>query len=201
MKQDKNNASAADEAENGVGFSATLNSSYYGLDGWTQTGIAYGKGMATNRGVNFGEWNDTFKEDDNSLFITSYGVLNISDTVQLGTEFTHWEMMEIGAWGLGDGGSRTMFAARPSFKINDNFRFEVTASYAMEKAEQWHKQDGSWMFVEAAPIFTVNADYFGRPQIKPYIAYMKALEDGVGNKGINGEQDETVVGVHAEIWF
>ncbi|KJR25402.1 maltoporin [Vibrio navarrensis] len=201
MKQDKNNASAADEAENGVGFSVTLNSSYYGLDGWTQTGIAYGKGMATNRGVNFGEWNDTFKEDDNSLFITSYGVLNISDTVQLGTEFTHWEMMEIGAWGLGDGGSRTMFAARPSFKINDNFRFEVTASYAVEKAEQWHKQDGSWMFVEAAPIFTVNADYFGRPQIKPYIAYMKALEDGVGNKGINGEQDETVVGVHAEIWF
>ena len=201
MKQDKNNVSGADEAESGIGLSVTLNSSYYGLDGWAQTGIAYGTGMATNRGVNFGEWNDTFLEDDKSLFITSYGVLNISDNLQLGTEFTHWEMLEIGAWGLDDGGSRTMFAARPSYKINDNFRFEVTASYSIEKAEQWHAEDGSWVFVEAAPIFTVNADYFGRPQIKPYVAYMTALEDGVGNKGIDGSKDETVVGVHAEIWF
>ena len=201
MNQSKNNTSAADEAESGVGLSVTLNSSYYGLDGWAQTGIAYGTGMATNRGVNFGEWNDTFLEDDNSLFFTTYGVWNISDKVQLGTEFTHWEMMEIGAWGLDDGGSRTMFAARPSYKVNDNFRLELTASYSVEKAEQWHAKDGAWAFVEAAPIFTVNADYFGRPQIKPYIAYMTALEDGIDNKGINGEKDETVVGVHAEIWF
>jgi maltoporin len=201
MNQKKNDSSASDEAESGIGLSVTLNSSYYGLDGWAQTGLAYGRGMATNRGVNFGEWNDTFKEDDHSLFFTSYGVWNVSDKVQLGTEFTHWEMMEIGAWGLDEGGSRTMFAARPSYKINDNFRFEVTASYSVEKAEQWHEKDGSWALVEAAPIFTVNADYFGRPQIKPYIAYMTAFEDGVGNKGINGEKDETVVGVHAEIWF
>lgn len=197
----KQKTDTVDEADSGVGVSVTLNSSYYGLDGWAQTGIAYGTGMATNRGVNFGEWNDTFKEDDNSLFITSYGVWNISDKVQLGTEFTHWEMLEIGAWGLDDGGSRTMFAARPSYKVNDNFRLELTASYSVEKAEQWHAKDGSWVFVEAAPIFTVNADYFGRPQIKPYIAYMTALEDGVGNKGIDGDKDETVIGVHAEIWF
>lgn len=201
MKQDRVTGSNADEAESGVGLSVTLNSSYYGLDGWAQTGIAYGTGMATNRGVNFGEWNETFLEDDNSLFITSYGVLNISDKVQLGTEFTHWEMLEIGAWGLDEGGSRTMFAARPSYKVNDNLRFELTASYSIEKAEQWHAKDGSWVFVEAAPVFTVNADYFGRPQIKPYVAYMTALEDGVGNKGIDGSKDETVVGVHAEIWF
>lgn len=201
MNQSKNTTSAADEAESGIGLSVTLNSSYYGLDGWAQTGLAYGTGMATNRGVNFGEWNDTFLEDDNSLFFTTYGVWNISDKVQLGTEFTHWEMMEIGAWGLDEGGSRTMFAARPSYKVNDNFRLELTASYSVEKAEQWHAKDGAWALVEAAPIFTVNADYFGRPQIKPYIAYMTALEDGIGNKGINGEKDETVVGVHAEIWF
>ncbi|MDH5930043.1 MULTISPECIES: carbohydrate porin [Vibrio] len=201
MKQDRVTGSNADEAESGVGLSVTLNSSYYGLDGWAQTGIAYGTGMATNRGVNFGEWNENFLEDDNSLFITSYGVLNISDKVQLGTEFTHWEMLEIGAWGLDEGGSRTMFAARPSYKVNDNLRFELTASYSIEKAEQWHAKDGSWVFVEAAPVFTVNADYFGRPQIKPYVAYMTALEDGVGNKGIDGSKDETVVGVHAEIWF
>lgn len=41
------------EHDDGIGASITLNSSYYGLDGWSQTAIAYGKGAAQNRGVNF----------------------------------------------------------------------------------------------------------------------------------------------------
>jgi maltoporin len=201
MSQNPNDASAADEADSGVGVSVTLNTSYLGMDGWMQTGLAYGTGMATNRGVNFGEWNDTFKEDDSSLFFTNYGVLNISEKLQLGTEITYWDMQEIGAWGLDEGGTRTMFAARPSYKVNDNFRLELTASLGIESAKQWHEEDGQWVLIEAAPIFTVNADYFGRPQIKPYIAYVSAREDGVGNKGIDGSTNETVMGVHAEIWF
>lgn len=201
MSQKRTSKSPVDEAELGYGVSLTLNTNYYGLDGWAQTGIAYGKGMASNRGVNFGEWNDTFLKNDNTVFLTSYGVWNVNDKLQLGTEITHWELHEVGAWGLNEGGSRTIVAARPSYKINDNFRFELTASYAIEGAGQWHQEDGHWAFVEVAPIFTVNADFFGRPQIKPYIAYMTALEEGVGNKGLDGEKDETVFGVHAEIWF
>ncbi|NMT18513.1 maltoporin, partial [Vibrio parahaemolyticus] len=61
--------------DDGVGASVTLNTSYYGLDGWTQTAIAYGKGVMQNRGVNFGGWSGGDDKAE-SLFFTSYGVLN-----------------------------------------------------------------------------------------------------------------------------
>ena len=66
------------EDDDGFGASVTLNTSYYGLDGWTQNAIAYGKGVMQNRGVNFGGWSGG-GDDAESLFLTSYGVLNVSE--------------------------------------------------------------------------------------------------------------------------
>ncbi len=192
-------------AEDGFGASITLNSSYYGLDGWTQTAIAYGKGVAQNRGVNFGGWSGG---DDNaeSIFFTSYGVLNISENWQMGSEMTYFAALDelFTAKDL----KRYIVAVRPSYKVNDNLRLEMTGSYAHEEGA-----DGYWgrsgddvesdiFNVELAAAFTVNADYFGRPQIKPYVSYISADDEASASQiGINDGKSETVIGVHTEIWF
>ncbi|MDE1238911.1 carbohydrate porin [Vibrio aestuarianus] len=192
-------------ANDGFGAAITLNTSYYGLDGWTQNAIAYGKGVAQNRGVNFGSWSGG---DDNaeSIFLTSYGVLNISENWQMGSEITYFAALDelFGADDL----KRFIVAVRPSYKVNDNLRIEMTGSYAHEEgAEGYWGRTGddveSDIFnVELAAAFTVNADYFGRPQIKPYISYISADDEASASQiGIKDGKNETVIGVHTEIWF
>ncbi|PKH09340.1 carbohydrate porin [Moritella sp. Urea-trap-13] len=191
-------------AEDGIGGAITYNRDYYGLDGWTQTGIAYGKGIAANRGVNFGDWSGAFSEDSTGLFITSYGVLNISENLQLGTEFVYFSNDDsFGQKSL----DRMMFAARPSYKINDNLRLELTGSVSSEKLDDgvaWgRKDDNTYYMIEAASVFTVNADYFGRPQIKPYVTYYSTEQGSGGGLEFSDstKDSEVVVGVHTEIWF
>ncbi|ELE2040682.1 carbohydrate porin [Vibrio vulnificus] len=191
--------------DDGFGASVTLNTSYYGLDGWTQTAIAYGKGVMQNRGVNFGSWSGG---DDNaeSLFLTSYGVWNISDKVQLGTEATYMTALDqlFGAKGL----TRYIVAARPSYKLNENVRLEATASYGHEEGDKgyWGRTgddvESNILNLEVATAFTANSDYFGRPQIKPYISYIKADDEASAKIiGIENGKDQFVFGVHTEIWF
>lgn len=191
--------------ENGIGASITLNSSYYGLDGWTQTAIAYGNGNAQNRGVNFGSWSGG---DDNaeSLFLTSYGVLNIAENWQMGSEVTYF--MALDELFTAKDLERLLVAVRPTYRINDNFRVEATASYAYENGA-----DGYWgrsgddlesniFNIELAGVISVNADYFGRPQIKPYVSYILADDEASAKQiGIDSGKDEVVVGIHTEIWF
>ncbi|WBA19629.1 carbohydrate porin [Salinivibrio kushneri] len=193
------------DSEDGFGAAVTLNSSYYGMDGWTQTAIAYGKGVAQNRGVNFGGWSGG---DDNqeSIFLTSYGVMNISDNWQLGSELTYFAALD--ELFTADDLKRYIAAVRPSYKVNENMRIETTLSYGHEEgADGYWGRSGDdvesdiWNAELAVP-FTVNADFFGRPQIKPYISYIKADDKAsAGQIGIDNSDDETVVGVHTEIWF
>ncbi|OLQ74161.1 maltoporin [Photobacterium proteolyticum] len=192
-------------SDSGLGMAITYNRDYYGLDGWTQTAIAYGEGVAQNRGVNFGSWAGG-NDDAQSIFLTSYGVLNISDNWQMGSELTYIGALDqlFGAEDL----KRYIAAVRPSYKVNDNLRLEMTASYGHEEGK-----DGYWgrsgdsvesdiINLELASAFTVNADYFGRPQIKPYVSYIKADdEESAGIIGIRSGDDQVVVGVHTEIWF
>ncbi|MUK76431.1 maltoporin [Aliivibrio fischeri] len=191
--------------DDGFGASITLNSSYYGLDGWSQTAIAYGKGAAQNRGVNFGSWSGG---DDNaeSIFFTSGGVVNISENWQMGSEVTYFAALDelFGAKDL----KRYIVAARPSYKVNDNLRLEATGSYAHEEgAEGYWGRTGDDLKsdiinVELAAAFTVNADYFGRPQIKPYVSYITADDEASAKQiGIKDGKSETIIGVHTEIWF
>lgn len=201
MKQANQDSSS----EDGFGAAVTLNSSYYGLNGWTQTAIAYGKGVAQNRGVNFGGW-ASGNDQQESLFLTSYGVLNISDNWQMGSEITYFGALDelFGAKDL----KRYIVAARPSYKVNDNLRIEMTGSYAHEEGAEgyWGRTGDSVESdvynLELAAAFTVNADYFGRPQIKPYVSYISADDKASASQlGINNSKDETVIGVHTEIWF
>ncbi|PKG40461.1 carbohydrate porin [Psychromonas sp. Urea-02u-13] len=193
------------DEDSGFGASVTLNSSYYGLDGWTQTAIAYGKGTAQNRGVNFGSWSGG---DDNaeSIFFTSYGVLNISERWQMGSEFTYFAALNelFTAKDL----VRYIVAVRPSYKANENLRLEMTASYGHEEGAEgyWGRTgddiESNIFNAELAAAFTVNADYFGRPQIKPYVSYISADDEASARQlGIKDGTSETVIGVHTEIWF
>ncbi|HGF7399487.1 TPA: carbohydrate porin [Vibrio cholerae] len=201
MKQANQDSSS----EDGFGAAITLNSSYYGLNGWTQTAIAYGKGVAQNRGVNFGGWAGG-NDQQESLFLTSYGVLNITDNWQMGSEITYFGALDelLGAKDL----KRYIVAVRPSYKVNDNLRIEMTGSYAHEEGAEgyWGRTGDSVESdvynLELAAAFTVNADYFGRPQIKPYVSYISADDKASASQlGINNSKDETVIGVHTEIWF
>ncbi|MDN3702514.1 carbohydrate porin [Vibrio artabrorum] len=193
------------EDEDGIGASVTLNTSYYGLDGWTQNAIAYGTGVMQNRGVNFGGWSGG-NDDAESLFLTSYGVLNISERWQLGTEATYITALDE-LWGA-KGLTRYIVAARPSYKLNDNVRLEATASYGHEEGDQgyWGRTgddvESNIINLEVATAFTANSDYFGRPQVKPYISYIKADDDASAKQiGIENGNDQFVFGVHTEIWF
>ncbi|MGR6840676.1 carbohydrate porin [Aliivibrio wodanis] len=193
------------EEDNGFGAAVTLNSSYYGLDGWTQTAISYGKGTAQNRGVNFGSWAGGDDKAE-SLFLTSYGVLNISENWQMGSEVTYF--MALDELFTAKDLKRYIVAARPSYKVNDNLRLEATGSYAHEEgAEGYWGRTGDDLTsdiinVELAAAFTVNADYFGRPQIKPYVSYISADDEASAKQlGIKDGKSETVIGIHTEIWF
>ncbi|SBT12337.1 carbohydrate porin [Vibrio celticus] len=194
------------ENDDGFGASVTLNTSYYGLDGWTQNAIAYGTGVMQNRGVNFGGWSGG-GDDAESLFLTSYGVLNISEKWQLGTEATYFTSLDT-LFGQEDL-TRWIVAARPSYKLNDNVRLEATASYGYEELGDpaaWGKPAGvdesKIVNLEIATAFTANSDYFGRPQVKPYISYIKADDEAsAANIGIENGKDQFVFGVHTEIWF
>ncbi|NAZ94346.1 carbohydrate porin [Vibrio toranzoniae] len=193
------------EDEDGIGASVTLNTSYYGLDGWTQNAIAYGTGVMQNRGVNFGGWSGG-NDDAESLFLTSYGVLNISERWQLGTEATYITALDE-LWGA-KGLTRYIVAARPSYKLNDNVRLEATASYGFEEGDEgyWGRTgddvESNIINLEIATAFTANSDYFGRPQVKPYISYIKADDDASAKQiGIENGNDQFVFGVHTEIWF
>ncbi|EOX3446708.1 carbohydrate porin [Vibrio cholerae] len=201
MKQANQDSSS----EDGFGAAITLNSSYYGLNGWTQTAIAYGKGVAQNRGVNFGGWAGG-NDQQESLFLTSYGVLNITDNWQMGSEMTYFAALDelFTAKDL----KRYIVAVRPSYKVNDNLRIEMTGSYAHEEGAEgyWGRTGGDVKSdiynLELAAAFTVNADYFGRPQIKPYVSYISADDkESASQLGIKDGKNETVIGVHTEIWF
>ncbi|MBO9492806.1 carbohydrate porin [Thalassotalea sp. G20_0] len=212
------------EATDGIGAAITYNGNYYGLDGWTTTALAYGRGLAANRGVNFGQWSggtSTVDSDKgNSIFFTSYGVLNINDRWQMASEVTYLHGEKI--WGLGsnpnaDGDTvdRLLIALRPSYMVNDNFRWEFTASYGFEK-DYWGdinlgvgnvENKTNIYAAEIAAVFTVNSDYFGRPQIKPFVTFMSKDssneiidKDGWGEK--YGKDKSTYqFGVEGEIWF
>lgn len=204
-------------ADKGYGAAITYNRNYYGFKGWSQTGVAYGKGMAANRGVNFGSWSGGFGKDTDALFLTSYGVAELTKDLQLGTEVTYWAPNHLN-WDSDLDVERFLLAAQPSYKINDNLRAIFTGSYSFETMKNNVTGGTAWWFgngkddkaqyyaLEAALAFSVDSDYFGRPQIKPYISWVGADDKYyAGNIGIDDAQREkksqTVFGVEAEVWF
>ena len=204
---DNSQSSGNEAAEDGYGLSVTYSRDYYGFDGWSLTALTYGKGIAATKGVNFGSWNGDWNKEDTSLFFTSYGVANVTDKLQIGSEVVYWSLEnsdDYQIWGQDDV-ARLFVGVTPSYKVNENLRLETVLTYANEmlaNGSSWGREKDDTSFVTAtfAPVFTVNADYWGRPQIKPYVTYMTSSDDGYEwSKSAKG--DETRFGVEAEIWF
>ncbi|MRI32340.1 maltoporin [Endozoicomonas sp. OPT23] len=203
----------ADAPTKGVALSVTYNRDYYGLDGWSQTALAYGKGLSGS-GVNFGSWTPgtSSNDDAKNMLFTSYGVMNINDRWQMGSEVTYLKGENI--WGLtggvgkADQVERMLIAVRPTYKVNTNFRMEFTGAFGRQKFNQdtnaWSAPEVSKFYTaEIAGVFTVNSDYFGRPQIKPFVTYLvndNTSDTGWGNE-FDGDKDVIQFGVEAEIWF
>ena len=193
-----------DAAKNGFGVGLIYNTKFYGMSGWAQHAIAYGTGIGANaKGLNFGQWVDGAHEDAKTLFITSYGMGNLTDRIQLGTEIVFMSGDTLyGQDSLQRGG----FSLKPSFKVNDNFRFELGASVGMQTLDNpgaWGKSEDTEIRigVSAAPTFTINNDYYGRPQIQPFVSYF-TTNDKSGFGGEYGDSDsEVVFGVKGEVWF
>ncbi|WP_295899185.1 carbohydrate porin [uncultured Vibrio sp.] len=203
----KNVDQSSTAADDGLGLGVTYSRDYYGLDGWSLTALTYGKGIAATKGTNFGSWNGGWDESDESIFFTSYGVMNISENLQLGSEVVYWSLdnsADRQVWGQDDV-QRLFVGLTPSYKVNDNFRIETVLTYANEALADgsgWGRAENDTTFMTAtlASVFTVNADYFGRPQIKPYVTYMTSSDDGYAWSN-DAKGNETRVGVEAEIWF
>ncbi|MEL7291451.1 MAG: carbohydrate porin [Pseudomonadota bacterium] len=194
------------KADSGFGAAITYSRDYYGFDGWSLTAVTYGQDLGAIKGVNFGQWSN-MTEGDESIFVTSYGVANVTDKLQIGTELVYWDISNDDindVWGSKDGVTRAFFGVTPSYKVNENFRMEAVLTYGREMLgeEGTWGQDKNTNFYTAtlAPVFTVNADYFGRPQIKPYIAYMTASDDNYAWQS-DSKGNDTRFGVEAEIWF
>ncbi len=210
MKQAHTQDVDGQSTDTGIGGAITYNRDYYGFEGWSQTAIGYGQGLATNRGVNFGQWSSGgFDKDSQALFFTTYGVANVTDKLQFGSEITYWGPHNVNWTGTSADidVDRLLVAVRPSYKINNNLRFEVTGAVAQENLSDgalWGRSGDNATFysVEVAPVLTVNADFFGRPQIKPYVALVKASKNELGSAiGTTGEDVQTIFGVQGEIWF
>lgn len=194
-------------ADDGVGAGITYSRDYYGFDGWSLTAITFGKGLGAIKGLNFGQWSNMTAGDE-SLFFTSYGVANISENFQVGSEIVYWDISndsQGSVWGSKDGLSRMFIGVTPSYKVNENMRIETVLTYGRESLGEdgtWDRENADANFYSAtlAPVFTVNADYFGRPQIKPYVTYMTSSESTYTWSN-GGSDSETRFGVEAEIWF
>ena len=200
----------ANEATDGIGAAITYKRDYYGLDGWTTTALAYGQGLAANRGVNFGQWSGststTDRDEGSSIFFTSYGVMNINAHWQMASELTYLHGDTI--WTLAEGKTvdRFLAAVRPTYKVNDNFRWEFTGSYGMEQSNWGAEENEIDVYAaEIAAVFTVNSDFFGRPQIKPFVTFISKDETNPdadwGTDGSPKDGNTYQFGVEAEIWF
>ncbi len=101
--------------------------------------------MLANRGVNFGQFS-AYNQSDRGVFVTSYGVANVSENLQLGTEFAMWELDNKdgdNVWGGTKKVNRTFFGVTPSYKMNDNLRLEAVVSYAIETLGKKRRLGGS----------------------------------------------------------
>ena len=92
-------------------------------------------------GLNFGSWVGGADEDSNSLFLTTYGMVNLSDKVQMGTEAT----MLTGEKMYGQETlTRAGVTLSPSYKVSKNLRLTADISAGMQKLDNpsaWGRSD------------------------------------------------------------
>lgn len=193
-----------DAAETGLGAGLTYNiNKWYGIkDGWSKAAIAFGTGIgAPAKGLNFGNWVGGANEDSSSILATTYGMVNLSDKLQMGTEISLHQGKEL--YGQ-DSLTRFGVSVSPSYKVSKNLRMTADATVGMQKLDDhaaWGRSEETEIrtALTLAPVITLNNDFYGRPQIKPFVTFGNTNDDKVDL--YDGEQSGTFFGVVAEVWF
>lgn len=193
-----------DAAETGLGAGLTYNiNKWYGIkDGWSKAAIAFGTGIgAPAKGLNFGSWVGGANEDSSSILATTYGMVNLSDKLQMGTEISLHQGKEL--YGQ-DSLTRFGVSVSPSYKVSKNLRMTADATVGMQKLDDhaaWGRSEETEIrtALTLAPVITLNNDFYGRPQIKPFVTFGNTNDDKVDL--YDGEQSGTFFGVVAEVWF
>jgi sucrose porin len=156
------NAKTADElnnsksADSGLGLGITYNiDGYYGVKkGWSKAGLAYGKGLGGSaKGLNFGSWLGDDVEDSKSILATTYGMVNLTDKLQVGTEVTlHNAEKVFGA----DDINRFGITVNPSYKITKNLRMTAEAAFTTETYKNSGADlDNATTSLTLAPVITI----------------------------------------------
>lgn len=208
-QKNKNNESKDEtKAKDGFGVGVVYNTKYYGFDGWAQHSVNYGRdiGAHATGGMNFGQWTDGAVKKAEVLLATSGGVHNINDSWQLGTEAT--VMYGDKLYGLSGNLTRAGISIQPSYKVNDNFRMVFGATVGLQKIEDhknnWGGQEKETQYrygLSLAPTFTADSDFFGRPQIQPYVTWLHSnFSTGFGGD-LKKEKSQVIFGVKSEVWF
>lgn len=204
-----------DAAETGIGMGLTYNiNKWYGIkDGWSKAAITMGTGLGGANacgGLNFGSWTADGKKhkDAKALFATTYGLVNLSDKLQMGTEFSYLQGDKM--FGTSEGTiTRTGATIAPSYKVSKNLRLTAEASIGMQKLpksvrDAWtkpadYKETEIRTALTLAPVITLNNDFYGRPQIKPFVTFGQTNNNS--NKIYDNKKSATLFGVVGEVWF
>lgn len=196
------------KAKDGFGVGVVYNTSYYGFDGFASHAINYGQNIGAHAtgGMNFGQWTDNAVKDAHVILATTGGMLNVNEKLQVATETS--VMYGNKLYGLSGHLTRAGFSIQPSYKINDNFRMVVGASFGLQKIENhkanWggqQKKTQHRVALSLAPTFTADSDFFGRPQIQPYVTYLHTnFNNGFGDD-LKKEKSQVIFGVKSEVWF
>lgn len=132
-------------------------------------------------------------------------MLNLNDKWQVMTEMSvmHGDKL----YGLSGNLTRAGFSVQPSYKVNDNFRMVFGATYGVQHIENYEKHWGAEeatqqrFALSIAPTFTADSDFFGRPQIQPYVTWLRTnFENGFGGD-LKKENSQVIFGVKSEVWF
>lgn len=198
-----------DAAENGFGLGFVYNTNYYGLaDGFAAHAFNYGHGVGAHAtgGMNFGQWTNGALKDSYTMLGTTGGLINLNDKWQLGTEasFMHGDKL----YGLSGHLTRAGLSIQPSYRVNDNFRMVFGASVGIQRIQDYKNNWGGLeketqvrYGLSIAPTFTVDSDYFGRPQIQPYVTWVRTnFKDGFGGD-LSNDKSQVLFGVKSEVWF
>ncbi|MGL5989569.1 carbohydrate porin [Cetobacterium sp.] len=197
-----------DAAKNGFGVGFVYNTNYYGFDGFASHAFNYGYGVGAHAtgGMNFGQWTDGGLRDAYTMLATTSGLVNLNEKWQVATELSalHGDKL----YGLSGELTRVGFSFQPSYKVNDNFRMVLGAAVGAQNIEDhktnWGGQEKETQVrygFSVAPTFTLSSDYFGRPQIQPYVTWVKTnFESGLGGD-LQKEKSQIIFGVKSEVWF
>ena len=199
-------------AEDGFGLGVVYNTNYYGFDGFASHSINYGNSLGAHAtgGMNFGQWTSNANEDAWVVLATSGGMLNLNDKWQIMTEMSimHGDKL----YGLPGDLTRAGVSIQPSYKVNDNFRMVFGATFGLQKLDEkgkeaWgrHGETEKRIALSIAPTFTADSDFFGRPQIQPFVTWVHSNFSTGFEQGDDflkrGKQSQVLFGVKSEVWF